>query len=445
MRFISHTETDLAQMLALLGLKDTAELFQDIPADLLCPFPELLPKGSSELELRAHLVNLAHQNRLPRLSFLGGGAYSHFIPASVDAVISRSEFYTSYTPYQPEISQGLLQAAWEFQSMISSLLAMDVANSSLYDGATSTAEGMLLACRFTGRKEVLVSRALNPSFREVLKTYAQAAEINIQEIPFQNGATSLSTLKHLLNDQTAAVIVQSPNFFGIIEELDPLVQTAHRAGALFICCFTEALAFGLLKPPGSSDCDLVCGEGQSLGIPLNFGGPGLGLFAAKSLYLRKMPGRLVGRTKDRQGQTGFVLTLQAREQHILREEATSNICSNHFLAALAAAVYLATLGKNGLADCARLNYCQAHYTQENLLKMGLGHIRAPFGDKPFFNEFVIHLPKAEAKSAHLLNEGIVPGLLLEKDYPELPDCLLVCCTELHSQSDLDLLIKRLTR
>lgn len=445
MRFISHSKTDLAQMLALLGLKDTTELFQDIPSDLMCPFPKLLPKGSNELELRAHLFNLASQNCLPRVSFLGGGAYSHFIPATVDAVISRSEFYTSYTPYQPEISQGLLQAAWEFQSMIASLLAMDVANSSLYDGATATAEGMLVACKVTGRREVLVSRALNPSFRKVLKTYAHAAEINIQEIPFQNGATSPSSLKHLLNDQTAAVIVQSPNFFGIIEELDPLVQTAHKVGALFICCFTEALAFGLFKPPGTSDCDVVCGEGQSLGIPLNFGGPGLGLFASKSRYLRKMPGRLVGRTKDSKGQSGFVLTLQAREQHIRREEATSNICSNHFLAALAAAVYLATLGKNGLAACAHLNYCQAHYALENLLAEGAGHISAPFGDKPFFNEFVIHLPKAEAKSTRLIQEGIVPGLLLEKDYPELADCLLVCCTELHSQSDLDILIRKLTR
>jgi glycine dehydrogenase subunit 1 len=429
-------------MLAALGLAAPEALFADVGPELRPRRPLPLPEGASEQETVRRVAGLAEANRLPRLSFLGGGAYPHFIPASVDAVLSRGEFFTSYTPYQPEVAQGGLQAAWEYQSMIESLTGLPVANASLYDGSEAAAEAMLMCAHGRERPEILVSRTVDPRLRAVLATYAAGRDIKLAEIAYEDGVTAPAALSALLSPRTAGVILQSPNYFGLIEDLTQFSGPVHTAGALLVAAFTEALSLGLLKAPGQAGADIAAGEGQSFGIPLFFGGPGLGIIACRRELVRRLPGRIVGRTVDAEGRPGFVLTLQAREQHIRREEASSNVCSNHALCALAAAVYLSVLGKTGLRLTAELNYHKAHYARKKILALKGGRNKkgrtfSTAFSGPFFNEFVVRTPDAGRILRKLSARGIAAGIPLGPDYPELPDCLLVAVTETHERADID--------
>jgi glycine dehydrogenase subunit 1 len=407
-----------------------------------------LPRGLSEPELTRHVQDLAGRNRLPRLSFLGGGAYPHFIPATVDAVLSRGEFFTAYTPYQPEVSQGGLQAAWEYQSLIAALTGLPVTNASLYDGAAAAAEAMLMAAREKPGADILVARSVDPKYRAVIHSYAAARDLAVREIGCEHGVLSSARLAESFSGETAAVILQSPNYFGLLEDVAGIGRIAHARGALLIAVFTEALSLGLFASPGRLGVDLAAGEGASFGLSLNYGGPGLGILAAREGFLRKLPGRIVGRTRDAAGRPGYVLTLQAREQHIRRELASSNVCSNHALCALAAAVYLSTLGPAGLRGLAEINYQRAHYAKKKILslrpraKTGGRPWSAPF-TAPFFNEFVVKRRGVNRLLGRLEKSGIAAGLLLEPDYPEFPDCLLVSVTEAHSRADIDRLAEAL--
>ena len=371
--------------------------------------------------------------------FLGAGSYEHFVPASISSLLARSEFATAYTPYQPEISQGTLQAIFEYQTLVSRLLGMDVANASLYDGGSALVEGLLMAIRVTRKKRVAVSTAVHPAYRAVAKTYLEAAGYELVELPHTaRGATDLGTVED--TKDLAALALQSPNFFGCLEDLTTAATLARKSGALFVACFSEALAWGLLKSPGSCGADIACGEGQSLGMPQSFGGPYLGVFASKEDYLRNMPGRLVGKTVDGQGRDGFVLTLATREQHIRRERATSNICSNQSLCALTAAMYLASLGKTGLRRLARLNYDKSEYLKARLRDAGL---RIRF-DNPTFNEFVVELPPGGTQRyEQLMEQKIVAGLPLHAHYDELENCYLLCATETKTREDMDRLVEGL--
>lgn len=438
MNFIPNTEKETKEMLRTIGVAGITDLFKDIDKKLILRKSLNLPEGLSELELKKLMLGMSNENKV-LASFLGAGSYNHFIPAVVNHMISRSEFYTAYTPYQPEISQGVLQSIFEYQTMICELTGMDVANASMYDGASALAESVVMAKYINGRDEVLISKAVHPEHREVARTYAKGHRIRIRESPFRDGVTSAEDLKKEISESTAAVIVQNPNFFGCIEDLEALGRIAHSKGALFIVNITEPTSLGLLKPPGECGADIVVGEGQSFGNPLNFGGPYLGIIATRTEYVRKMPGRLVGETADAEGRRGFILTLQAREQHIRREKATSNICSNEALCALAATVHLAMLGKNlkGLAD---LNLQKAHYAHDKIIPLrGFG----PAFKKPFYNEFVVRCADAEKTNAELLKNGIVGGLDLGRFYPELKNCLLFCVTEMNSKNEIDRMVQTL--
>jgi glycine dehydrogenase subunit 1 len=399
-----------------------------------------LPPAMTEWELNQHMDNLAgqvsgtHHNNV----FVGAGSYHHHVPASVSYLLGRSEFSTAYTPYQPEISQGTLQAIYEYQSLVTRLLGMDVANASMYDGASGLAEALLMAIRVSRRNKVAVSKAIHPNYRQVVDTYFKPTGYEIIELPYRpDGRSDLAAISDI--SDLAAIAVQSPNFFGCIEDLESVALKAHEdPKTLMVACFTEPLAYGLLKNPGSLGADIACGEGQSFGIPQSFGGPGLGMFAAKKAYVRSMPGRLVGRTVDRDGKGGFVLTLATREQHIRREKATSNICSNQGLCATAAAMYMASLGGTGLRGLATLNYDKSAYLKKRMVQAGLS---LPF-DAPTFNEFVVKLPAGfEQKYQQLLNKKIVAGLPLAPYYPELAGCHLFCVTETFSKQDMDTLVE----
>jgi glycine dehydrogenase subunit 1 len=379
-------------------------------------------------------VSGTHHNNV----FVGAGSYHHHVPASVSYLLGRSEFSTAYTPYQPEISQGTLQAIYEYQSLVTRLLGMDVANASMYDGASGLAEALLMAIRVSRRNKVAVSKAIHPNYRQVVDTYFKPTGYEIIELPYRpDGRSDLAAISDI--SDLAAIAVQSPNFFGCIEDLESVALKAHEdPKTLMVACFTEPLAYGLLKNPGSLGADIACGEGQSFGIPQSFGGPGLGMFAAKKAYVRSMPGRLVGRTVDRDGKGGFVLTLATREQHIRREKATSNICSNQGLCATAAAMYMASLGGTGLRGLATLNYDKSAYLKKRMVQAGLS---LPF-DAPTFNEFVVKLPAGfEQKYQQLLNKKIVAGLPLAPYYPELAGCHLFCVTETFSKQDMDTLVE----
>ena len=395
----------------------TADLFADVPAKVRLKNPLALPTPLSEPEL---LAELAAQSRrdLPASSFLGAGSYEHFIPSALKHIIGRSEFYTAYTPYQPEVSQGTLQAIYEYQSLVCKLTGMEVANASMYDGATALAEAAFMACRLTGRQEILVPRAVNPNYREVLKTYCRAANLELKEVAF-DPASGLTPAPYPLTAKTACLILQQPNFFGGLEKVAGVAEQAHAAGALLIAC-VDPVSLGILKAPGRYDADIVVGEGQALGLPRNFGGPGLGLFAAKKEFLRQMPGRIAGLTRDRDGKRGFVLTMSTREQHIRRERATSNICSNEALCALAATVYLSLLGKTGLRLVAELCLQKANYLKQRLNKV------VPW-PAPIFNEFVIMTDRKV-------------GVDLARFYPELKGRRLVCVNELVKKEALDQLV-----
>jgi glycine dehydrogenase subunit 1 len=369
--------------------------------------------------------------------FVGAGSYEHFIPASASYLLSRSEFVTSYTPYQPEMSQGTLQAIYEYQTLAARLLGMEVATASHYDGSTALAEALLMAVRISKRKKVAVSSLIHPLYRQVIQTYFEPTGYEVVELPYlNNGLTDVTVIDDI--DDLAAVAVQSPNFFGCIENLKAVGQKAHDIKALFVASFTEALAYGLLKSPGSQGADIVGGEGQSLGIPRYFGGPALGMLASTRKHMRNLPGRLVGKTKDLDGKRGFVLTLATREQHIRREKATSNICTNNSLCALAAAMYMASVGGTGMRELARLNHDKSEYLKTKLKNAGF---TITF-DSPTFNEFVVEFPSGfEATYKRLLEKKIVAGLSLAPYYPELSSHYLLCVTETRSKEDMDALVR----
>lgn len=442
MPYIPHTDAERFEMLKTIGVQKMEDLFRDVPEAVR--FPRLdLPPAISEMEVMWELQNIAgaNVNTGDFACFLGAGAYNHYIPTTVNYVLSRGEFYTAYTPYQPEISQGTLQAMFEYQSMMCALTGMEVSNASHYDGATSLAEGVMMAVAVSrgNRRKVVISPAVHPQYRDVVCTYAQGMELEI--VGDEILEATIPDLLKLLDDKTAALVVQSPNFFGQIEDLKGLADAVHAAGALLIVV-TNPMSLGLLTPPGQFGADIVCGEGQPLGIPLSYGGPYLGFFTTRKNLVRQMAGRLVGETVDMDNQRGYVLTLSTREQHIRREKATSNICSNQGLMALAAAVYMSTLGKCGLRTVAELNYHKAHYAAEQI-----GALRGFVVDKskPFFNEFVVKCPKSVAAvNAHLLDEhGIIGGYDLGQDYPQLKNHLLVAVTEMNTKEQIDELVAAL--
>lgn len=441
MRYTPHTPEEIAEMLGEVGAASLEDLFATIPADCRMEGPLALPEPLTEWDLTRHLEQLAGVMAVPPRNrvFLGAGSYDHFIPAAVASVAGRSEFVTSYTPYQPEVSQGTLQAIYEYQTLVSRLLGLDVANASLYDGASALVEGLLMALRVTRRSRVAVSRGVHPAYRQVLGTYLAPTGFEILELPLgEDGRTDLSPLGTA--EDLAGVAVQSPNFFGCVEDLTAASSAAHAAGTLLVASFTEALAYGLLRSPGALGADVACGEGQSLGIPSSFGGPGLGVFAARQELVRHLPGRLVGKTRDREGRQGFVLTLATREQHIRRERATSNVCTNQSLCALTAAAYLACLGKGGVRELARLNYDKAEYLKARLAAAGV----PPRFGTPTFNEFTVRWPgERPGRYQELLAQGIVAGLPLGPHYPEYEGCTLLCVTETKSREDLDALAEAL--
>jgi glycine dehydrogenase subunit 1 len=445
MRYIPHTPGDVAQMLERIGVASLTELFAEVPAAVRLQRPLALPSALAEPELLRELKTLAARNATPasHVSFLGGGAYQHFIPAAVDLLISRSEFYTAYTPYQPEISQGTLQAIFEFQTLICQLTGMEVANASMYDGASACAEGVLMAVRLTRRRRVLVARSLNPRWRAVIASYCRYLELELVEFGYRaDGRADLAAVAARLDGETAAVGAGYPNYFGVIEELAALADLASGAGAKLVAGVSEGVALGLLRSPGELGADIVAGEGQSFGLPVSFGGPYVGFFAARMKDVRAMPGRLVGETVDRDGQRGFVLTLSTREQHIRREKATSNICSNQGLCALTATVFLSLLGKQGLRELAEQNLAKTAYARSRLA--AVDGLSLPFS-APVFNEFVVRSrrPVGELLAA-LEARGILGGIPLGGDYPELADAILVCVTEQHRRADIDALVQGLT-
>lgn len=439
--FIPHTEAEREAMLQAVGVKSLEELFTAVPVEYR--FPGLnLPTALTEMEAVSELQDISYANETTRdlVCFLGAGAYNHYIPAAVDAILRRGEFYTAYTPYQPEISQGTLQAIFDYQSLITALTGMEVSNASHYDGATAAAEAVTLALAQTRgkRKKIVLSPALHPHYRATIRTYHSGSQVElVEDTSLEDLKAGPTALLPFIDNQTALVMVQYPDFFGRIYDLTPLAEAAHAAGAL-LSVSVNPLALGLLKPPGDFGADIVTGEGQTLGLPLAYGGPYLGIFATRNEYVRKMAGRLVGQTVDNRGQRAYVLTLTAREQHIRREKATSNICTNQGLMALGSAVYMSLLGKNGLRQVAELNYHKAHYAA-NSIKTLPGY--QVWDDTPFFNEFVVHCPlPVSVINGHLLEHGILGGYDLEQDYPGLRNHMLVAVTELNTQNEIDTLV-----
>jgi len=434
MDYCPHTPDDIKQMQASIGITSIDELFADIPQKFrLKQIPDI-PASLSEQETIAVMSGIASKNKLPQLTLTGAGAYHHFIPAVVGHIVGRAEFYTAYTPYQAEISQGILQAIYEYQTMIAHLTGTEIANASMYDGATAMAEAAVLCAKMSNRIKIIVAHSVHPEHRQVLRTYSWANGYTVVEIPYaSSGQIDLNALQNELDDQVAAVLVQSPNFFGVIEDVAPIIEAAHKKGALLVAGFTDGTSLGILQPAGAAGADFVVGEGQSFGNPLNYGGPYLGIFAAREKFMRRIPGRLVGATVDKNGKRGFVLTLQTREQHIRREKATSNICSNEALCALAACVYLTSLGKN-LKRLAELNIYKTQYLKNKLLQLkGWKEVFSA----PVYNEFALICPDPQLVNEKLKNEGIIGGYELQKDYPELENTLLFCATEMISKEDID--------
>ncbi len=442
MRYLPHTDEDIGSMLQVVGAKTLEELFSSVPEDLRRGDTLELPEPLTEWELDEHMDALSgSMGAFPKTkTFLGAGRYEHFIPAAVSYLLGRSEFTTSYTPYQPEMSQGTLQAIYEYQTLVTRLLGLEVANASLWDGASALTEALLMSIRITRRKKIAISSLVHPHHRQVVRTYLEPAGLEMIELPYlKNGRTDLSALHD--EKDLAGVAIQSPNFFGCIEDLRSAGELCQDDKSLLIASFTEPLAFGILKNPGSQGAHIACGEGQSLGIPLWYGGPGLGIFATKMSYIRKIPGRLVGQCTDMDGNRGFVLTLATREQHIRREKATSNICTNSSLCALSAAMYMASLGGMGMRKLARLNHDKAAYLKQKLRSAGF---KIPF-DSPTFNEFVVEFPSDfDAHHRKLLEKGIVAGLPLGNYYREMPNSYLLCVTETKTREDMDTLVREVT-
>ncbi len=433
MPYIPHTEQDRREMLKVIGAESIDELFREIPADLRLKGELNVPSALDEHKLGQFLNSLAAKNKnlADVVCFLGAGIYDRYIPASVGAVISRGEFLTAYTPYQPEASQGYLQTIYEFQSMVAELYGMDLANASMYDGATSLAEAAIMATGITGKDRVAVSRGVHPHYRQVLETYCWAMDVDVVEIPLTDGATEDYAA---VTDQTACVLVQYPNFMGVIEDLAATREVCDKTGAMMIVS-ADPTACGLLKPPGHFGADIVTGEGQPLGIPMGFGGPMCGLFTCKKEFVRQIPGRIVGRTTDGQGRLGYTMTLRTREQDIRREKATSNICTNEALMALASTVYMCAVGKNGLRSVAESSVKNTQYAMKALTEAG-GKVKHP--GRKVFDEFVLTLPKnaAEVRDA-LLEKNILAGLPLGDHYKDSDNDLLVCCTEIRTKAQID--------
>ena len=435
--YISHTHEDEQEMLKSIGLNSLDQLFDDIPKDMQLGRELNLPKAMSELEVKRYLSEMAKKNcSLSELTcFLGAGAYDHYIPSVINHIISRSEFYTSYTPYQPEISQGTLQYLFEFQTLLCELTGMDVANASLYDGGTAAVEAALMAAAHSRKGEIIISKTVRPETIQILKTYAPLQNLTVVEVDMKDGVTDLEALDKLVSDDTAAVITQSPNFFGIIEDLKATGEIVHKGKKATFIASVDPISLGILKRPGDLGVDVVVGEAQSMGIPVAFGGPYLGFIASKKDYMRKLPGRIVGQTEDLDGKRSFVLTLTAREQHIRREKATSNICSNQGLNTLAATVYMVTLGKEGLKEVAMQSTQKAHYAFEQLTKSGK---YKPLFDKPFFKEFAVTSDiDADKITKDLRKENIVGGYHLGKDFKELKNSVLYAVTEKRTKGEID--------
>lgn len=440
--YIPQTSNDQNKMLQFLGLNGVSDLFDDIPASVRMNRALNLWPSMSEIELERHMSALARNDRnlTEMISFLGAGAYEHYVPSAVDAIIGRSEFYTSYTPYQPEVSQGMLQAIFEYQTVVSELTGMDLANASMYDGPTALGEAGLVCCSHTRRNKLLVAATMHPEYRAVLSTYAKGQSVEIVEIPHQDGVIDMAQLETMCDSSTAGILIQYPNFLGCIEDVQSIAALAHEKGALLVVN-TYPIALGLLKSPGELGADVVIAEGQSLGNAISYGGPYLGIMAARKELMRRMPGRIVGQTTDHDGRRGFVLTLQAREQHIRREKASSNICSNQALNALAATVYLAYLGKEGVRDVALQNYHKAHYLKDRIT--AIAGVETVF-HKPFFNEFVIRLPKPAAQvQKSLLDKGFLFGLDLGRFYENMSDSVLLNVTEMRTKEEMDLVCQTL--
>jgi len=436
MDFVPHTEDEFSEMLDEIGVKSFDELVSSIPPELR-KFELKIPAGLTEMDVRRLLTGLAKRN-LPTTecdSYLGGGAYEHYIPSVVGHLAGRAEFYTAYTPYQPEASQGSLQAMFEYQTAICELTGMEISNSSLYDAGSAVAEAAIASLRVgRNRNKIVVSKAVHPEHRTILRTYMRGMGIEVEEVGYDNGTTDMSALDAAVDNDTAGVIMQSPNFFGCIEEMETAVKAAHDNNALLIAV-VNPITLGVLKPPGEYGADIAVGDGQPLGIPMSYGGPYLGFFACTEKILRKVPGRLIGLAKDGDGRRGFLMTLQAREQHIRRDKATSNICTNQALMAIHALVFLCCLGKEGIREVGELNIKNSHYACESICSNP--EIGRKF-DAPFFNEFVVELEVSPKElNEQLVKHGILGGIPLGWWYPELADSMLICVTETKTKEQID--------
>jgi len=436
MRYIGNTPQQQREMLRAVGVESVEDLLTRIPPKARLGRPLNLPAAMAEMDLLRHLRELAARNAHADdyVCFLGGGAYDHYIPSPINSLISRGEFFTAYTPYQPEASQGTLRTIYEYQTMMAELTGMDVANASIYDGASALAEAAVMAHAVTERRELVVSRGVNPLSRQVIRTYCEGPGLRIREIPVADGSSDLEALRRTATPKTAGVLIQSPNFFGCLEEIAQAAEIAHASGALLILS-VDPVGLGLLAAPGGLGADIVVGEGQGLGVPLSYGGPYLGVFATRRELVRRMPGRLAGATVDADGRRGFVLTLQTREQHIRREKATSNICTNVALCALMATIYLALMGKQGLRKVGELSLAKAHYAADALSRVP--GVRLKFS-APFFKEFVLQLPTSpERVATRLLKARILAGVPLKPFDRSLKDCLLIAVTERRTRAEID--------
>ncbi|MGD0912204.1 MAG: aminomethyl-transferring glycine dehydrogenase subunit GcvPA [Terracidiphilus sp.] len=444
MRYLPKSDAERAKMLADIGAGSIDDLFSTIPAEYRLTRDLEVPRQFGESEIVDYFKAAGHKNSTEYASFLGAGAYRHYRPVIIDALVQRGEFLTSYTPYQPEITQGTLQAIFEFQTMIAELTGMDVANASMYDGSTGAAEAVMMAVRVTGRHQAVVARTVHPEYREVMATYAKHQGLPSTLVGYnaETGRVDLEALDASITDQTACVLVQSPNFFGVIEDIPAIAEIAHKKGALLVVSIAEAVSLGVVRPP--VEADIVAMEAQSFGVALSYGGPFCGVIAAKEPYLRQMPGRLAGQTVDSNGYRGFVLTLATREQHIRREKATSNICTNQALVALMATIFLSVYGKEGIRELAEHNLAKADYAAKTLGAQAGAKLR--FTGAPRFHEFVLQTEEApSALSARLLENKIVGGVELSRWYPELKNCTLWCATEVMPRETIDRAAKGLAR
>ena len=437
MRYLPKSPADREQMMREIGIKSIDELFAPIPAEYRLNRDLKVPRQMAESEIIDYFRGCAETNAAGYAVFLGAGAYHHYRPVVIDSLISRGEFFTAYTPYQPEISQGTLQAIFEFQTMICELTGMEVANASMYDGSTGAAEAIMMAVRVTGRKSALVARSVHPEYREVMSTYSQHQGLPISEFGFlENGRVDMAELEKKITDETAGVLIQSPNFLGTIEDVAAIADLVHKKGALLVVSIAEALSLGIVKPP--VEADIVSMESQSFGVPLGYGGPYAGVMATKEKFVRQMPGRLVGEARDKNGKRGFVLTLSTREQHIRREKATSNICTNQALIATMATIYMTIYGREGLKELAQQNLAKATYATQEFSKKA----KVLFQGAPRFNEFVVKTKEdANDLNNRLLEQKMIGGFPLKRFYPELGNAALWCCTELNTKEQIDTAVK----